>query len=184
MKDKNKPSMREALKTIKALKKNLGDFDPSDPQAFMDGLGIDTEKIEKEFQESFNRKMVLEYSCEDKTCDLVYQEFSAGTGIIIKTNENIVIPEHSTGLVTTGIKLSIPRKYELQLRNIPEVSGARNFVVVGPTTIIDVDGEKEIGVVVINLGITPINLIPGTAIARGVLTPIVPVDEVEMKRIK
>jgi hypothetical protein len=66
--------MRDEFKTVKELEKQLiqlseTDIDLSNPQNMMESLGMSIDELDKNFTDSFDEKLVLEYSLKSPNAE-------------------------------------------------------------------------------------------------------------------
>ena len=85
------------------------------------------------------------------------------------TESAIILPSHHTTVVGTGISLSIPYGYELQVRSRSGNSLNKGYVVANSPGTIDSNYRGEIGVIIHNNSPESIILKLGDKVAQGVL---------------
>lgn len=98
---------------------------------------------------------------------------SAGADISAHLKERCLIPPGAAAWIPIGLRIAVPKGYELQIR--PRSGLAAKFqVTVGnaPQTI-DSNARDELSVLLINYGKTPFSVEPGMRIAQLVVAPIV-----------
>lgn len=93
--------------------------------------------------------------------------------ILIKPGERVLIP--------TGIAVSLPDGYQLEVRPRSGLAFKSGITVLNSPGTVDPDYRGEIGVVLINLGREPFPVRPGDRIAQGVIVPFV---RAEFKKVK
>ena len=77
-----------------------------------------------------------------------------------------------TNIIPTGISVSIPEKYEIQIRPRSGLSAKNSITVLNTPGTIDSDYRGEIKVILINLGNKEFQINPNDRIAQMVLCPI------------
>ena len=82
-----------------------------------------------------------------------------------KTGQTLIIP--------TGISLSIPENFEIQIRPRSGLAAKSNITVLNTPGTIDADYRGEIKVILINLGNKTFTIEKGARIAQMVLCPII-----------
>ena len=86
------------------------------------------------------------------------------------------------GLISTGLSLSIPVGYEVQLRPRSGLALRHGLTLLNSPGTIDSDYRGEVGVILINLGDAPVTIAHGERIAQIVLAAVERLawDEVEI----
>ena len=98
---------------------------------------------------------------------------SSGVDLTAAVDSDIVVMPGKTELVPTGLKVSIPRGYEWQIR--PRSGNALKYgitVLNSPGTI-DSDYRGEVKVILANLSEKPFTIQRGDRIAQAVLAPVI-----------
>ena len=75
-------------------------------------------------------------------------------------------------LVSTGIAVSVPYGYELQIRSRSGVAAQKGLVVLNQPGTLDSDYRGEVGVILLNLSAEGRSIKPGDRIAQGVICPV------------
>ena len=105
-----------------------------------------------------------------------YAHERGDSGMDIYLPEDIIVPATSTIIAKTGFKVVVPLGYELQIRprsgNSLKPEYLNLFVANSPGTI-DANYREEVGVILRNIGDTPIAIVKGTRIAQMVMAPVV-----------
>ena len=86
-------------------------------------------------------------------------------------------------LIPTGIALSIPQNYEVQVRPRSGLAFKNSLTVLNTPGTIDSDYRGEIKVLLINLGKIPFEVTHGLRIAQMVPCPIIKIDLEEVKNL-
>lgn len=90
-------------------------------------------------------------------------------GFDFTSREDITIPRYDTKLIPTGIKMSIPEGYAIQVASRSGLALKSQVFVLNAPGIIDSDYRGEIGVILTNAGHEPFVINKGDRIAQGVL---------------
>lgn len=91
----------------------------------------------------------------------------------LEPGATIVLEPGGRRLIPTGIALSIPPNYEGQIRPRSGLALKSGVTVLNAPGTIDSDYRGEIGVILINLGDAPIDIVRGARIAQLVVAPVV-----------
>lgn len=105
---------------------------------------------------------------------------SAGADVVCK--EDFVLQPMERKLIPTGLRISVPEGFEIQVRPRSGLALRHGLSMVNTPGTIDSDYRGEVGVILINLGQEPIAIQAGERIAQWVLCPVyqaefTPVDE-------
>ena len=111
-------------------------------------------------------------------------EESSGMDLAANINEKIEIKPGTTSIVPTGISVSIPKNFEIQIRPRSGLAAKNQISVLNTPGTIDADYRGEIKVILINLGTKSFMIENGTRIAQMVLCPIVKAKLKEVKILK
>ena len=109
---------------------------------------------------------------------------SSGMDLAANINKKIEIKPGATVLVPTGISVSIPKNFEIQIRPRSGLAAKNQISVLNTPGTIDADYRGEIKVILINLGTKSFMIENGTRIAQMVLCPIVKAKLKEVKILK
>lgn len=146
--------------------------------------------------EEMNREAELAMKTKTLQVELIHQDakfpsyaYPSDSGFDLTSVEDIDIVAFGRALVPTGIKLSIPEEYEIQVR--PKSGLALNYglTVLNTPGTVDSGYNGEIKVIVFNSSNGPVKITKGMKIAQAVLCPVVngkyvslePVEKVEQK---
>tara|TARA_Y200000002_G_C22456361_1_gene568500 strand:+ start:164 stop:604 length:441 start_codon:yes stop_codon:yes gene_type:complete len=97
---------------------------------------------------------------------------SSGMDLSANIDSNISISPGKTEIIPTGLALSIPKGFEIQIRPRSGLAAKKNLSVLNTPGTIDSDYRGEIKVILINLGIDTFIVEKGLRIAQMVLCPI------------
>ena len=110
-------------------------------------------------------------------------EGSSGLDLAAHINENVEIKPGSTAIIPTGIAVSIPKNFDIQIRPRSGLAAKNQISVLNTPGTIDADYRGELKVILINLGAKSFLVENGTRIAQMVLCPIVKADLKEVKTL-
>lgn len=94
---------------------------------------------------------------------------SAGMDLRANITEPYQLDPGQIKLFPTGIKISLPKGYEMQIRPRSGLALKRGITVLNSPGTIDSDYINEVGVILINLGSGPVVINPGDRIAQAVV---------------
>ena len=100
-------------------------------------------------------------------------EGSSGMDLMANINKSIKIKPGKTSIIPTGISLSVPKDFEIQIRPRSGLAAKNQISVLNTPGTIDSDYRGEIKVILINLGGKAFTVEKGTRIAQMVLCPVV-----------
>ena len=98
---------------------------------------------------------------------------SSGMDLAADIDANINIDPGKTAIIPTGLALSIPKGFEVQIRPRSGLAAKQKISVLNTPGTIDADYRGEIKVILINLGPEPFKVEKGLRIAQMVVCPIV-----------
>ena len=110
-----------------------------------------------------------------KEVSLPKYETSGSSGMDLSANidNNINIEPGETAVIPTGLALSIPSGFEVQIRPRSGLAAKKNISVLNTPGTIDSDYRGEIKVILINLGQDSFKVEKGLRIAQMVVSPVV-----------
>ena len=111
-------------------------------------------------------------------------EGSSGMDLAANINEKIEIKPGTTVIVPTGISVSIPKNFEIQIRPRSGLAAKNQISVLNTPGTIDADYRGEIKVILINLGTKSFMIENGARIAQMVLCPVAKAKLKEVKILK
>jgi len=97
---------------------------------------------------------------------------SSGMDLSANIDSNIKIEPGETSIIPTGISVSIPKNFEIQIRPRSGLAAKNQISVLNTPGTIDADYRGEIKVILINLGKKTFLIEKGARIAQMVLSPI------------
>ena len=98
---------------------------------------------------------------------------SSGMDLAANIDQEIKIEPRRISIIPTGISLSIPKNFEIQIRPRSGLAAKNQITVLNTPGTIDADYRGEIKVILINLGDTAYIVEKGARIAQMVLCPII-----------
>lgn len=117
-------------------------------------------------------KVELRIVLLDKELPLPRYMTPGSAGMDIFAAESISLAPGEIKLISTGIKVAVPRGYELQIR--PRSGLATNGItIVNSPGTVDSDYRGEVKVCLINLGKTSYEIKKGDRIAQAVVSPVI-----------
>jgi len=106
---------------------------------------------------------------------------SSGMDIVAHTEKKIIIKPGKIALIPTGIAVTIPRNYEIQIRPRSGLAAKQGVSVLNTPGTIDSDYRGEIKIILINLGAKPFIVSSGDRIAQMVLSS---VSKIKFKKVQ
>tara|TARA_B100000941_G_C28066363_1_gene331751 strand:+ start:56 stop:496 length:441 start_codon:yes stop_codon:yes gene_type:complete len=98
---------------------------------------------------------------------------SSGMDLAANIDSEINIDPGKTAIIPTGLALSIPKGFEVQIRPRSGLAAKQKISVLNTPGTIDADYRGEIKVILINLGNDPFVVEKGLRIAQMVMSPVV-----------
>ena len=111
-------------------------------------------------------------------------EGSSGLDLAAHINESIEIKPGSTAIIPTGLVVSIPKNFEIQIRPRSGLAAKNNISVLNTPGTIDADYRGELKVILINLSAKNFLVENGARIAQMVLCPVVKANLKEVKTLE
>ena len=110
-----------------------------------------------------------------KNIELPKYETNGSSGMDLSANiqKQIKIEPGKTSVIPTGISVSIPKNFEIQIRSRSGLAAKSQISVLNSPGTIDADYRGELKVILINLGNKTFVVERGTRIAQMVLCPII-----------
>lgn len=106
---------------------------------------------------------------EDAVLPLYQTAGAAGADLHACIDESIVLQPLERRMIPTGLAMSIPEGYEVQIRARSGMSIKHGITMVNGIGTIDADYRGEVGVLIINLSQEAFTIEPGMRIAQMVL---------------
>ena len=108
-------------------------------------------------------------------------EGSSGMDLAAHVKEPVEIKPGTTAIIPTGLAVSTPKNFEIQIRPRSGLAAKNQISVLNTPGTIDADYRGEIKVILINLGTKSYLIENGARIAQMVLCPIV---KAKLKEVK
>jgi len=108
---------------------------------------------------------------------------SSGMDVAAHIEDNIIIDPGEKALVSTGLSISIPVGYEVQIRPRSGLAAKKSITVLNSPGTIDADYRGEIKVILINLGKEKFVVKNGERIAQMVVCPVIQASLDEVKEL-
>lgn len=96
-------------------------------------------------------------------------ELSAGLDLRANIEESIILKPLQRTLVPTGIFIELPKGYEAQIRPRSGLALKKGITVLNTPGTIDADYRGEIGVILINLSDTKVEIVDGERICQMII---------------
>ena len=109
---------------------------------------------------------------------------SSGMDLSANIDSSIKINPGKTAIIPTGISLSVPNNYEIQIRPRSGLAAKNQISVLNSPGTIDSDYRGEIKVILINLGEKVFIVDKGDRIAQMVVCPIIKAKLKEVKNLE
>jgi len=110
--------------------------------------------------------------CEDLPLPVSTSEFSSGVDLLSAETSDTVLKPGKIKLISTGIKIMIPKGYEGQIRPRSGLAFKHGITVLNTPGTIDSDYRGIVKVILINLGEEDFNIQRGDRIAQLVIQKI------------
>jgi dUTP pyrophosphatase len=108
-------------------------------------------------------------------------EHAAGMDLCTVIEEPLVLAPGERTLLPTGLAMEIPPGYEGQVRPRSGLALKKGLALVNSPGTIDADYRGEIGVIIINHGNQPVEIMPGDRVAQLIIAPVTRAALVEVE---
>ena len=98
---------------------------------------------------------------------------SSGMDLVAYIKKKITINPGKTAMISTGIAVAIPKKYEIQIRPRSGLAAKNGISVLNTPGTIDSDYRGEIKIILINLSQKSFMVKSGDRIAQMILCPVI-----------
>ena len=98
---------------------------------------------------------------------------SSGMDLSANIEDDIEIAPGKSSIIPTGLAISIPKNYEIQIRPRSGLAAKNQITVLNTPGTIDADYRGELKVILINLGKNGFKVEKGLRIAQMILCPVV-----------
>lgn len=116
----------------------------------------------------------------------VYQSLGAAGADLhaaLVPGQTVTLLPGARALIPTGICLALPVSYEAQIRPRSGLALKHGVTVLNSPGTIDSDYRGEVGVILVNLGTEPFDIVRGARIAQLVVAPVIQVNLTEMQSL-
>jgi dUTP pyrophosphatase len=135
-------------------------------------LGMSVDEMNRETQITLRTKTLgVELIHED--AKFPSYAYTSDSGFDLYSTEEVTLTAFGRALVPTGLKLSIPDEYEIQVRPKSGLAINQGLTVLNTPGTVDSGYNGEIKVIVFNTNNLPVTISKGTKIAQAVLCPVV-----------
>lgn len=97
---------------------------------------------------------------------------AAGMDLLAAVTADLVLQPGARAIVPTGLQMSIPQGFEVQVRPRSGLAAKNGVTVLNSPGTIDSDYRGEVGVILINLGTEPFTITRGSRIAQMVIAAV------------
>ena len=118
-----------------------------------------------------------------KEVSLPKYETNGSSGMDLSANVNTNINPGKTAIIPTGLALSIPKGFEVQIRPRSGLAAKQQISVLNTPGTIDADYRGEIKVILINLSKDEFTIHPKDRIAQMVFTNAIQVKFIEVQNL-
>jgi len=109
---------------------------------------------------------------------------SSGMDLAANLNNNVEIKPGDTAIIPTGLALSIPKNFEVQIRPRSGLAAKKQISVLNTPGTIDADYRGELKVILINLSKDTFVVEKGLRIAQMVLCPVIKATLKEVDKLE
>lgn len=110
-------------------------------------------------------------------------EGAAGFDLRATVDKTIVLAHGERALIDTGLYVSIPKGYELQIRPRSGLAIKQGITVLNSPGTVDSDFRNEIKIILINLSYGFFKINSGDRIAQGIISPIIQAEWEEVEEL-
>ena len=174
--------LKEDMSKLTDLKNTLSDVDMSDPKSMMKSFGIDYDELEKSFTDTGFEPTEVEYSFKSINDEPKYH-YGSDSGFDLRANEKVTLDGFERVLVSTGLRINVPKRCEVQVRPKSGLALKKGLTVLNTPGTNDEGYTGEIKVILINLTPEPQVIEFGDKIAQAVICPVVQGRDVKLKRV-
>jgi dUTP pyrophosphatase len=175
--------IKEKLKELKDLESLITGLDFNDPEKMLSELNIDSEEIEKFYQENAIIKVPLEYKNDSDNKNPEYA-YGSDSGFDLRSTEEIWIQANDRKLIPTGLRFNIPENHEIQIRSKSGLALNQGLMVLNSPGTVDSGYQGEIKVILFNTTKDRIKIEKGQKIAQAVLCPVITGKWVDLIKVE
>lgn len=178
------PKLREDIEAqFEKIRQEMG-FEPDEDyeKELENMFGLSFEEMENDINKSLITKTInVELMNEDSV--MPSYAYPSDSGFDLYSTKEIEIGSFGRVLVPTGIKLSFPEGYEIQVRPKSGLAIKQGLTVLNTPGTVDQGYTGEIQVIVFNTNNYSVMIPKGMKIAQAVLCPVVPGKLVEFELV-
>lgn len=119
----------------------------------------------------------------DESAILPEYAHDSDAGADVFALEDITIAPHKTEIVRTGVKVAIPKGYEIQIRPRSGMSRKTSIRIANAPGTIDADYRGEVGIIMENTGGISYEIKAGDRIAQMVISPVPMIEWEEVSEL-
>jgi dUTP pyrophosphatase len=178
------PKLREDIEAqFERIKQEMG-FEPDEnyEKELEEMLGLSFEEMENDINKSLMTKTIKVELTEDDSVMPSYA-YPSDSGFDLYSTKELEIGSFGRVLVPTGIKLSFPEGYEIQVRPKSGLALKQGLTVLNTPGTVDQGYTGEIQVIVFNTNNYSVMIPKGMKIAQAVLCPVVSGKMVEFELV-
>jgi len=164
---------KQIQETFNQIKKETG-VDPEENylKELEDMLGMSVDELNETHMTMMKTK-TLRVELVHEDAKLPSYAYPSDSGFDLRSTIEINIPPFGRALIPTGIKLSIPEEYEIQVRPKSGLALNQGLTVLNTPGTVDSGYVGEIQVIVFNTNNHTVTVSKGMKIAQAVLCPVV-----------
>jgi dUTP pyrophosphatase len=164
---------KQIQETFDQIKKETG-VDPEEDylKELEDMLGMSVDEMNETHMTMMKTK-ILRVELVHEDAKVPSYAYPSDSGFDLRSTIEINIPPFGRALIPTGIKLSIPEEYEIQVRPKSGLALNQGLTVLNTPGTVDSGYVGEIQVIVFNTNKETVTVSKGMKIAQAVLCPVV-----------
>lgn len=135
-------------------------------------LGVSVEEMNDSHMTMIKTK-TLGFELLDGNTNIPSYAYPSDSGFDLYSSIDTEIPAFGRALIPTGIKLSIPDEYEIQIRPKSGLALYQGLTVLNTPGTVDSGYVGEIQVIIFNTNNEPVTILHGMKVAQAVLCPVV-----------
>ena len=164
---------KQIQETFNQIKKETG-VDPEENylKELEDMLGMSVDEMNETHMTMMKTK-ILRVELVHEDAKVPSYAYPSDSGFDLRSTIEINIPPFGRALIPTGIKLSIPEEYEIQVRPKSGLALNQGLTVLNTPGTVDSGYVGEIQVIVFNTNKETVTVSKGMKIAQAVLCPVV-----------
>jgi dUTP pyrophosphatase len=135
-------------------------------------IGMTYDEMNEDAIKTFKTK-TLKVELIDNDAKFPEYAYPSDSGFDLFSTEEVILQPFGRALVPTGIKLSIPDEFEIQVRPKSGLAINQGLTVLNTPGTVDSGYNGEIKVIIFNTNNISVSISKGTKIAQAVLSPVV-----------